>query len=161
VGDLFDVVYHAIQQPLDIDFYFSSEGISVQALVGSDVGKDGFGHCEALRVNLSPPFTINLAGHFLGQVGEFNPDGYPEISGFTASSAQTPQPHRAALTISRLGHIYSAHHAICVGFFRYPRESFTLRTPVVVGALIRAYLLLAKSPLHQIIGLRAESIQET
>ncbi len=104
--------------------------------MGSDVGKDRFGYREALRVDFSPPFTVNLAGHPLGEVSEFNPDGHPEISSFPSSSGQTPQPYRAALTISLLGHIYSAHHAICIGFFRYPSESLALRALIMIGSFL-------------------------
>jgi hypothetical protein len=71
-------VYHAIQQPLDIDFHFSSKGKAVQALVGPDISKNWLSHGEALWVNLSPQFTIHLAGHLPGKVGEFYPDGHPE-----------------------------------------------------------------------------------
>ena len=106
VGDLFDMVNHALQEPLDIYFDFSPEGKPVQVLMGSEVGKDGFGHREALRVDLSPPFTINLAGYPLGKVGEFYPDGHPEISLFVTPGGQTPQPQRAVRTILLLGHIY-------------------------------------------------------
>ena len=136
IRDLFYVVYHAVQEPLDIYFDFSPKSKPVKALLSSDVGKDGFGHGEPLWVNLPPPFTINLAGHSLGKVGEFYPDGYPEISFFPASSGQTPQMQRAALTILFLGHIYSAHQTISVGFFRYPSESFALRALVVIGGLL-------------------------
>jgi hypothetical protein len=34
---------------------------------------------------------------------------------------------KIVLTILLLGHIYSAHQTISVGFFRYPPESFALR----------------------------------
>jgi hypothetical protein len=82
VADLFDMVNHALQEPLDIYFGFAPEGKSVQALLGSEVGQDWFRHGETLREDLSPPFTGNLAGHPLGKVREFYPDGHPEISLF-------------------------------------------------------------------------------
>ena len=101
-----------------------------------DVGKDGFGHREALGVDLTAQFTINLAGHPLGKVGELHPDGHPEISLFTASGGQTPQIHGTTLTILLLSHIYSVYQTIPASFFRYPPESFALRAPVVVGGLL-------------------------
>jgi hypothetical protein len=121
---------------LDIDFDFSSEGKPVPALVGSDVGKDWLSHGEALRVNLSPQVAINFASHTPGKIAEFYRDGHPEISSFAALSGQTPQLQGAALTIVLLGYIYSAHHTICVSFFRYPSESFPLRAAVMVSGLI-------------------------
>ena len=59
--------------------------------MGADIGKNWLSHGEALRVNLAPQFAINLAGHPLGKVGEFYPDGHPEISLFATSSRQAPQ----------------------------------------------------------------------
>ena len=62
VGDLLYVVNHAIEQPLDIDFVFSSQRKSVQALVRPDIAKDGLGHPDTLRVDLAPLGGVNL-GH--------------------------------------------------------------------------------------------------
>ena len=59
--------------------------------MGADIGKDWFGHREALWVNLAPQFAVHLAGHPLGKIGELYPDRHPEISAFAASSGQTPQ----------------------------------------------------------------------
>jgi hypothetical protein len=42
VKDLFHVVNHAIEQPLDIHLDFSSQSESVQSFVGYDIGKDWF-----------------------------------------------------------------------------------------------------------------------
>ena len=77
IRDLFYVVDHAIQEPLDIYFDFSPERKSVQALLSSDVGKNGFGRGETLRINLAPQFAINLAGHSLGKVGKLDRNRYP------------------------------------------------------------------------------------
>jgi hypothetical protein len=38
-----------------------------------------------LWIDLSAPFTINLAGHPLGKVGEFYSDGYPVDLAFLPS----------------------------------------------------------------------------
>ena len=109
--------------------------------MGPDIGKNWFSHRKALRVNLSPQFAIHLAGHPLGKVGEFYPDGHPEISLFAASSGQTPQLQGTALTIVLLGHIYSVHQTICVDFFGYPPQSFTLGALVVIGGLLVVKIL--------------------
>ena len=77
ICDLLYIVNHAAQEPLDINLDLSPERKSVQALLSSDVGKDGLGHGEPLRVDLSPQFTINLAGHPLGKVGKLDRNGYP------------------------------------------------------------------------------------
>ena len=103
--------------------------------MSSEVGKDRFGYGEALRVDLSPPFTINLAGHSRGKVGEFYPNGHPEISAFAAVSGQTPEMQGTVLTIVFLGHIYSVHQTIGVDGLGYPPESFALRALVVIGGL--------------------------
>ena len=77
ICDLLYIVNHAVQKPLDIYFDFSPERKSVKALLSSDVGKDGFSHGEALRVNLAPQFAINLAGHSLGKIGKLDRNRYP------------------------------------------------------------------------------------
>jgi hypothetical protein len=51
--DLFDVMNHTVQQPLDIYFDFSPEGKTVQALLSPDIGKNRLGYGEPLWVNLS------------------------------------------------------------------------------------------------------------
>ena len=56
---------HAVQQPLDIYFDFPPEGKTVQALLGSDIGKNRFGYGEPLRVNLSSLLGVDLGGHSL------------------------------------------------------------------------------------------------
>ncbi len=104
--------------------------------MSSDVGKDGFGYREALRVNLAPQFAINLAGHPPGKVGEFNPNRYPQIFSFAPFVSDTAQLQRATPTILFLSHIYSVHQIISTSFFRYPPESIALRAPVVVGGLL-------------------------
>ena len=109
--------------------------------MGPDIGKNWFSHGEALRVNLLPQFAIHFADHPPGEVGEFHPDGHPEIPTFAASSGQTPQLPGAALTIVLIGHIYSAHQTICIGFFGYPPESLSLRAPVVIGGLLIVKIL--------------------
>jgi hypothetical protein len=91
ICDLLYIVNHAIQEPLDIYFGFSPEGKPVQALLGSDVGKDGFGHGETLRIDLAPQFTINLAGHSLGKVSKLNPNRYPQIFSFAPFVSDAPQ----------------------------------------------------------------------
>ncbi len=63
--DLFDVMNHAVQQPLDIHFDFSPKGKTVQAFLGSDIGKNRFGYSEPLRVNLSSYLGVDLGGHSL------------------------------------------------------------------------------------------------
>jgi hypothetical protein len=136
IGDLLYIVNHAVQEPLDIYFDFFSEGKPVQALVSSDVGKDRFGHREALRVNLAPQFTVNLAGHPPGKVGEFNPNRYPQIFSFASFVSDATQLQGATPTILFLSHIYPVHQTISASFFRYPSESFALRAPVVVGGLL-------------------------
>lgn len=136
ICDLLYIVNHAVQEPLDIDFDFSSEGKSVQALVGSDIGKYGFGRSEALRIDLSPQFTINFAGHPPGKVGEFYPDGHPEISSFAAFVSDAPQLQRATPTIFFLSRIYSVNHPLSVDLFHLAPKSFSLRAQVVVGGLL-------------------------
>jgi hypothetical protein len=121
---------------LDIYLDLSSEGKAIEALVGADIGKNWLSHGKALRVNFSSQFAIHFAGHSLGKVGEFNPDGHPEISFLTASGGQTPQIHGAALTILLLSHIYSVHQTLCIGFFGYAPQPFPLGAQVVVGGLL-------------------------
>lgn len=66
IHDLFDVMDHAVQQPLDIYFDFAPEGKTVQALLSPEVGKNRFGYGEPLRVNLLSLVGIYLGGHSLG-----------------------------------------------------------------------------------------------
>ncbi len=75
IEDLFHVVNHAIQQPLDIDLGFSPEGESVQSLVSLDIGKNRFDKSQPLRIYLLPPLAINLGNHLLGKVNAFGPIG--------------------------------------------------------------------------------------
>ena len=51
ICNLLYIVNHAVQKPLDINLDLSPEGKSVKALLSSDVGKDGFGHGETLRID--------------------------------------------------------------------------------------------------------------
>jgi hypothetical protein len=44
-----NIVNHAIQEPLDIYFDLSPESKPVQSLVGSEVGKDRFGHLDSVH----------------------------------------------------------------------------------------------------------------
>jgi hypothetical protein len=136
VGDLFDVVHHAIQQPLDIYFGFSSESKAIQALVGSDVGKDRFGHGKPLWINLSPQFTVDLTGHSPGKVGEFHRNRYTQIFSFALFISDTLQSHGTTLAILFLCHIDAVHQTNAEGFFRYPSESFALWALVVIGGLL-------------------------
>ena len=109
--------------------------------MGPDIGKNWLSYGEALWVNLSAQFAIHLAGHPPGKVGEFYPDGHPEIPLFAASSGQTPEMQGTVLTIVLLGHIYSVHQTICVDFFGYPPESFALGALVVIGGLLVVKIL--------------------
>jgi hypothetical protein len=104
--------------------------------VSANVGKDGLGHREALRVKLSPPFTVLLADHPSGKVGEFHRNRYPQIFSFPTFVSDTPQLHWATLPIFFLGHIYFAHQTIYVSFFRFPPESFPLGAQVVIAGLL-------------------------
>ena len=109
--------------------------------MSSDVGKNWLGHREPLRVNLSPQFTVNLAGHPPRKVGEFNPNQYPQIFSFAPFVSDTTQLQRATPTILFLSHIYSVHQTISASFFRYPPESFALRAPVVISGLLVVKIL--------------------
>jgi hypothetical protein len=109
--------------------------------MGSDVGKYWFGHREALRIDLSPRFTVNLAGHPPGKVGKFSPDGHAEISAFAASSGQTPQLKRATPTILFLSRIYAENHLLSAGLFHLMPEPLSLRAPVVVDGLFAMKIL--------------------
>ena len=63
VGDLLYVMNHAVEQPLDVHFGFSSQRKSVQALVRPDIAKDGLRHPDTLRVDLTPLGGVNLRHH--------------------------------------------------------------------------------------------------
>ena len=75
IEDLFHVVNHTIQQPLDIDLGFSSQGESIQSLVRLDIGKNGFDESQALRIYLASPLAINLCDHLFGKVNAFGSIG--------------------------------------------------------------------------------------
>jgi hypothetical protein len=88
-----------------------------------------------LRVNLAPQFTIHLARHPLGEVGEFYANGHCEISLFAASISQTSQIQGAALTILLLGHIYSVHQTIPASLFYLALELLPPGTLILVDRL--------------------------
>ena len=65
IFDLFDVMNHAVQQPLDIHFDFAPEGKTIQTFLSPDIGKNWFDYGEPLRVNLSSCLGVDLGGHSL------------------------------------------------------------------------------------------------
>jgi hypothetical protein len=109
---------------------------SVKALLSSDVGKDGFGHGEPLRVDLSTQFTINLGGHSLGKVSKLNPNRYPQIFSFAPFVSDAPLLQWATPTILFLSRIYSVNHPLSVDLLHLTPKSVSLRAQVLVGGLL-------------------------
>ena len=63
-----NIMYHAIQHPLNVDFNLSSEGKAVHSLLGSDIGKHRFHDSHALRINLTTPVAVDLFKHGFGKI---------------------------------------------------------------------------------------------
>ena len=68
IGNLFYVVHHAIQQPLDIDFYFAPQTKSVHAFVHPYVGKHRLYNAHSQWIYLTPLLGLNFFHHCLWYV---------------------------------------------------------------------------------------------
>lgn len=65
--EFLDVVDEAVEFPLRINLLSASEREAVQALVVTDVAKDGFNRGKALAVLLPAFLAVNRAFHPLGK----------------------------------------------------------------------------------------------
>ena len=61
-------MHHAIQQPLDIDFYLASQAKPVHAFVCANVGKYRFNNGDALGIDLATLRRLDLFDHGMGYV---------------------------------------------------------------------------------------------
>jgi hypothetical protein len=62
-----EVVYRAVEEPLDIHLPFASEGESVQAEGGTDIGKDRFRGRESFIIDETTLYGVDLPFHLLGE----------------------------------------------------------------------------------------------
>ncbi len=73
-GDFLHIVHHAVEEPLNSDLDLSSQGKTVQSLLGADVAKYRLDDGHALRIDPLASLGFNLLNHFLGKIGWLGSD---------------------------------------------------------------------------------------
>ena len=64
-----DIVHHAVQHPLYVDFPFSPKCKVVRSFLGSDIGKHWFHNGHAVWIYLAAFFTVDFFAHGFGVIG--------------------------------------------------------------------------------------------
>ena len=90
IQDLSDIMNHAVQDPLDIDLYFSSKRKSVQPFPILDIGKHGLDDRDPLVIDVSSPVGIYLLSHLFDEISGSGPDRNAEITPHDAIPLYTP-----------------------------------------------------------------------
>ena len=75
VGDLFDVMHQAVEQPLHADFLQSAVGEAVESLVAAQVGKDRLHDGQPVRIDAACLRSVDLLAHPGSQRGGLCTDG--------------------------------------------------------------------------------------
>jgi hypothetical protein len=65
MNNLFEIMDHTVQYPLNVYFDLSPHGKVIQALLGSNIPKDGFHDGEPLAIDLPGFWRVDLRDHLL------------------------------------------------------------------------------------------------
>ena len=66
IGNLFDVVHHALQVPLGVDFALAAKREAIQLFVVPDIGKHGLDRAHSCALSASTLFAVDGALHQFG-----------------------------------------------------------------------------------------------